>query len=62
MVDQWQAAKADQLKKGKQYSSECINLLCGDLIRSLNVGSGYKYLGMLEGCDILHNSMKEKIK
>jgi len=50
------------LKRGKQYLSDGLTLPNGEIIRSLDVGNGYKYLGVLEGCDIQHNNMKEKIR
>jgi len=50
------------LKRGKQYLSDGVTLPSGELIQSLDDGCGYKYLGVLENCDILHNGMKQKIK
>ena len=50
------------LKRGKYYASEGISLPNGELIRSLEAASGYKYLGVLESGDVLHNEMKVKIR
>ena len=42
------------IKRGKQYLSDGLTfkLPNGEMIRSLDVENGYKYLGVLEGCDI----------
>ena len=32
------------------------------MIKSLDDGNGYKYLGVLESCDILHNNMKQQMR
>ena len=50
------------LKRGKQYSSDVITLPGGGMIKSLDDGNGYKYLGVLESCDILHNNMKQQMR
>ena len=50
------------LKKGKHNVSEGINLPSGDLIKSLEDTNSYKYLGILEGRDMFHTEMKEKIR
>ena len=50
------------LKRGKQYSSDGITLPGGGMIKSLDDGNGYKYLGVLESCDILHNNMKQQMR
>ena len=39
-----------------------ISLPSGELIGSLEAESGYKYLGVLESSDVLHNEMKVKIR
>ena len=50
------------LKRGKQYSSDGITLPGGGMIKSLDDGNGYKYLGVLESCDIVHNNMKQQMR
>ena len=50
------------LKRGKQYSSDGITLPGGGMIKSLDDGNGYKYLGVHESCDILHNNMKQQMR
>ena len=40
------------IKPRKQYLSDGLTLPSGKMIRSLDVENGYKYLGVLEGCDI----------
>jgi len=50
------------LNRGKQCLSDGVTLPSVELIKSLDDRSGYKHLGVLESCDILHNSMKQKIK
>ena len=39
---------------------EGLNLPCSETIKSLDVGSGYKYLGVFQVSDILHSNMKDK--
>ena len=48
------------LKAGVRVESKGIELPSGDKIKELE-GSGYKYLGVLQECGILHKEMKEKI-
>ena len=49
------------LKRGKYNASEGINLPSGESIKSLEATDGYKYLGILQGSDVLHTEIKEKI-
>ena len=48
------------LKAGVRVESQGIELPSGDKIKELEE-SGYKYLGVLQECGILHKEMKEKI-
>ena len=47
------------MKKGKMSRSEGIVLPDNQIIKGLDEGDGYKYLGMLEADELKHKEMKE---
>ena len=49
-------------KAGKLVSVGGMEISSGEVIPELEPDKGYKYLGILEAEDIIHNEMKEKIK
>ena len=49
------------MKKGVKVKSEGIVVPSGDVIKEVE-RSGYKYLGILQECDVKHREMKEMIK
>ena len=49
-------------KAGKLVSVGGMEISSGEVIPELEPDKGYKYLGILEAEDIMHNEMKEKIK
>ena len=50
------------LKKGKIVNSDDIQLLNDKVIKSLEEGESYKYLGVLEADKVMVNEMKDKVK
>ena len=50
------------LKRGKLAQTEGVTLLDDTIIRAMEEGEGYKYLGVLEASDMLHDKMMDKIK
>ena len=50
------------MKKGKIVKSDGIQLPNGKVIKSLEKGESYKYLGMLEADEVMVNEMKDKVK
>ena len=49
------------MKKGKVVRREGIDMPDGNIMKCVEEGSGYKYLGNLEADGIKHNEMKDKI-
>ena len=49
------------LKRGLVTKSEGIPLPDESIIQALREGEGYKYLGVLEASDVLHDQMKQNI-
>ena len=49
------------LKRGTLLKSEGIQLPNESMIKSVNEDKGYKYLGILQANQIMHNEMKCKI-
>ena len=49
------------LKRGKLAQTEGVTLY-DTIIRAMEEGEGYKYLGVLEASDMLHDKMMDKIK
>ena len=49
------------MKKGVRVHCEGISLPNGEVMKELDE-NGYKYLGVLEGTDIMHREMKKKVK
>ena len=49
------------MKKGLKVKSDGIKLPCGEKIKEVD-NHGYKYLGVLQECNVLHTEMKEKVK
>lgn len=49
------------IRKGVKARCEGIELPDGDVMREVDQG-GYKYLGVLEGADIMQKEMKEKVR
>ena len=50
------------IKRGKLAQTEGITLPDDTTIRAMEESEGYKYLGVLEASDMLHNQMKDKIR
>ena len=50
------------MKAGKLVSVGGMELSSGEVIPELESDKGYKCLGILEGDDIMHTKMKDKIK
>ena len=50
------------LKRGNIIKSDGIVLLDDTVIRAMNEGDSYKYLGIMEADQILRKEMKEKVK
>ena len=50
------------IKRGKLVRSEGIKMPDGEVLKSLEEGDEYKYLGVLEADNIKHETMKNKIK
>ena len=50
------------MKKGKMTKCEGIKMPYGSLIRNIDEGDIYKYLGILEADDVKHKEMKEKMR
>lgn len=48
--------------KRKLAQTEGITLLGVAIIRAMEESEGYKYLGVLEASDMLHDQMKDKIR
>ena len=49
------------MKRGKACACDGIVLLDAQVIRGLEDGDGYRYLGVLEADDVKHNEMKQSI-
>ena len=49
------------IKRGKLVRSEGIKMPDGEVLKSLEVGDEYKYLGVLEADNIKHDTMKNNI-
>ena len=47
-----------EMKRGKMVSSEGIELREGELIKSLEEGEGYKYLGVIQSDKVKSKEMK----
>ena len=50
------------MRKGKIVKSDGIQLPNDKVIKSLEEGEGYKYLGVLEADEVIVNEMKDKVK
>ena len=50
------------MKKGKMAKSDRIQLLNDKVIKSLEEGESYKYLGVLEADEVMVNEMNDKVK
>ena len=50
------------IKRGKLAQTEGITLPDDTTIRAMEESEGYKYLGVLEASDMLHDQMKHKIR
>ena len=50
------------IKRGKLAQTEGITLPDDTTIRAMEESEGYKYLGVLEASDMLHDQMKDKIR
>ena len=50
------------MKRGKFERSDGINMPNGDVMKSVEPGMGYKYLGILQADGIKHDEMKEKVR
>ena len=50
------------MKKGKMVKSDGIQLLNDKVIKSLEEGESYKYLGVLEADEVMVNEMNDKVK
>ena len=50
------------MKKGKIMKSDCIQLPQGKVIKSLEEGESYKYLGVLQADEVMVSEMKDKVK
>ena len=50
------------LKRGKLVQSDGINMPDGEMLKALEEGDNYKYLGVLEADTIKHQTMKETVR
>ena len=50
------------MRKGKIVKSDGIQLPNDKVIKSLEEGESYKYLGVLEADEVIVNEMKDKVK
>ena len=50
------------MKKGKMVKSDGIQLLNDKVIKSLEEGESYKYLGVLEADEVMVSEMSDKVK
>ena len=50
------------MKKWKKVKSHGIHLPNDKVIKSLEEGESYKYLGVLEADEVMVNEMKDKVK
>ena len=50
------------MKKGKMVRSDGIQLLNDKVIKSLEEGESYKYLGVLEADEVMVSEMNDKVK
>ena len=50
------------MKKGKMVKSDGIQLLNDKVIKSLEEGESYKYLGVLEADEVMVHEMNDKVK
>ena len=50
------------MRKGKIVKSDGIQLPSDKVIKSLEEGESYKYLGVLEADEVIVNEMKDKVK
>ena len=50
------------MKKGKMVRSDGIQLLNDKVIKSLEEGESYKYLGVLEADEVMVSKMNDKVK
>ena len=50
------------MKKGKMVKSDGIQLLNDKVIKSLEEGESYKYLGVLEADEVMVSEMNDKVK
>ena len=50
------------MKKGKMVKSDGIQFLNDKVIKSLEEGDSYKYLGVLEADEVMVNEMNDKVK
>ena len=50
------------MRKGKIVKSDDIQLPNDKVIKSLEEGESYKYLGVLEADEVIVNEMKDKVK
>ena len=49
------------IRRGNVYESDGVKLPSWDVIRSLSYGETYKYLGVMESCNIDHGLVREKV-
>ena len=49
------------IRRGNVSESDGVELPSGDVIRSLSYGETYKYLGVMESCNIDHGLVREKV-